>query len=90
MDCVYSSWVTRNAEGFSGEHVAALQRLAPFLALAVKSVALTRMTGTLMRTYLGRDAGRRVLSGRIVRGVADASTRFCGSATCAGSRGSPM
>ena len=29
------------------------------------------MTGTLMQTYLGRDAGQRVLSGRIVRGVAD-------------------
>jgi len=29
------------------------------------------MTGTLMQTYLGRDAGRRVLSGRIMRGVAD-------------------
>jgi adenylate cyclase len=71
MDCVYSSWVTRDPEGFRSEHIAALQRLAPFLALAVKSAALTRMTGTLMRTYLGRDAGRRVLSGRIVRGIAD-------------------
>ena len=29
------------------------------------------MTGTLMETYLGRDAGQRVLSGRIMRGVAD-------------------
>jgi adenylate cyclase len=29
------------------------------------------MTGTLMETYLGRDAARRVLSGRILRGVAD-------------------
>jgi adenylate cyclase len=29
------------------------------------------MTGTLMETYLGRDAARRVLSGRIMRGVAD-------------------
>jgi adenylate cyclase len=71
MDCVYSAWVTRAPEGFRNEHIAALQRLAPFLALAVKSAALTRMTGTLMQTYLGRDAGRRVLSGRIVRGVAD-------------------
>jgi adenylate cyclase len=71
MDCVYSSWVTRHPEGFGNEHIAALQRLVPFLALAVKSVALTRMTGTLMQTYLGRDAGRRVLSGRIIRGVAD-------------------
>jgi adenylate cyclase len=71
MDCVYSSWVTRHPEGFGNEHLEALQRLVPFLALAVKSVALTRMTGTLMQTYLGRDAGRRVLSGRIIRGVAD-------------------
>src|SRR5439155_11691825 len=30
-----------------------------------------RMTGTLMETYLGRDAGRRVLGGRIVRGIAE-------------------
>jgi len=29
------------------------------------------MTGTLMETYLGRDAGRLVLSGRIMRGVAE-------------------
>ena len=71
MDCVYSSWTTRDPDGFTDAHVAALQRLAPFLALAVKSVSLARMAGTLMQTYLGRDAGRRVLSGRIVRGVAD-------------------
>jgi adenylate cyclase len=71
MDCVYSSWATKDPHGFRDEHVAALQRMTPFLALAIKSVALTRMTGTLMQTYLGRDAGRRVLSGRIVRGVAD-------------------
>jgi adenylate cyclase len=31
------------------------------------------MTGTLMETYLGRDAGRRVLGGRIVRGIAEKS-----------------
>jgi adenylate cyclase len=29
------------------------------------------MTRTLMETYLGRDAGQRVLSGRIVRGLAE-------------------
>jgi adenylate cyclase len=71
MDCVYSSWATEEPAGFSEQHIAALQRLVPFLALAIKSVALARMTGTLMETYLGRDAAQRVLSGRIVRGVAD-------------------
>ena len=29
------------------------------------------MAGTLAETYLGRDAGRRVMNGRIARGVAD-------------------
>jgi adenylate cyclase len=71
MDCVYSAWATKDPVGFQSEHVAALQRLTPFLALAIKSVSLARMTGTLMQTYLGRDATRRILSGRIVRGVAD-------------------
>ena len=71
MDGVYSSWATRAPDGFSDGQIAALQRIAPYLALAIKSVSLARMTGTLMETYLGRDAGRRVLSGRIVRGIAE-------------------
>jgi adenylate cyclase len=71
MDGVYSSWATRAPGGFSDSQIAALERLVPFLALAIKSVSLARMTGTLMETYLGRDAGQRVLKGRIVRGIAD-------------------
>ena len=71
MDCVYSSWVTAQAGGFAEADIAALTRLVPTLALAVKAAALARMTRTLMETYLGRDAGRRVLSGRIIRGVAE-------------------
>jgi adenylate cyclase len=71
MDCVYSSWATDSPKGFGEGAVIALQRLAPFLNLALKSAALARMAGTLAETYLGRDAGRRVMSGRIARGVAD-------------------
>jgi adenylate cyclase len=71
MDCFYSSWMTDCADGFSEGDIAALQRLMPFLALAIKSVSLGRIAETLVETYLGRDAGRRVLSGRIDRGVAD-------------------
>src|SRR4029077_17711816 len=62
MDGVYSSWATKASGGFSDDQIAALERLVPYLALAIKSVALTRMTGALMQTYLGRDAGQRVLS----------------------------
>jgi adenylate cyclase len=71
MDCFYSYWTTDRAEGFTDDEVAALKRLTPFLGLAIKSASLGRIAGTLVETYLGRDAGRRVLSGRIARGVAD-------------------
>ena len=71
MDCVYSSWATEDADGFREADLVALRRLVPLLALAVKSVSLTRIARTLVEVYLGRDAGERVLSGRISRGVAD-------------------
>jgi adenylate cyclase len=71
MDCIYSSWMARNADGFSDDHIAALGRLTPFMALAIKAVSLTRTAHTLMKTYLGNDPARHVLSGRIERGVAD-------------------
>jgi adenylate cyclase len=71
MDCVYSSWATDTADGFDDVDVLAVERLAPFLKLAIKSAALARMAGTLAETYLGRDPGRRVMQGRITRGVAE-------------------
>ncbi len=71
MDCFYSLWMTDRAEGFSDDEVAALKRLTPFLGLAIKAASLGRIAETLVETYLGRDAGRRVLRGRIARGVAD-------------------
>ena len=71
MDCVYSSWTTADEAGFSDRQVEALGRLVPSLALAVKCAALAQIAETLVETYLGRDAGRLVLTGRIARGVAE-------------------
>jgi adenylate cyclase len=71
MDCVYSSWATDVTRGFDDADVLAIERLTPFLNLAVKSAALGRMAGTLAETYLGRDPGRKVMSGHIFRGVAE-------------------
>lgn len=71
MDCVYSYWCTRHPAGFDEAARAALRRLVPILALAVKCASLARIAGTLVEVYLGRDAGRRVLSGRIQRGVSE-------------------
>ncbi len=68
MDCVYSSWASDAAQGFTEHDMAVLRRPTPPLALAVKSATLGRIAKTLVETYLGRDAGRRVLEGSITRG----------------------
>ena len=71
LDCLFSGYSTRQPDGFSDDQVATLKRLAPVLGLAIKAVSLGRIAETLVETYLGRDPGRRVLRGRIERGVAD-------------------
>jgi adenylate cyclase len=71
MDCVYSSWATDATSGFCDTDVDDLIRLTPLLALTLKAASLARIAATLVETYLGRDAGRRVLEGRIARGVAE-------------------
>jgi adenylate cyclase len=71
MDSLYSYWATDRPQGFDDAQVEALAGLVPVLALAVKCVSLARIARTLLETYLGRDAGRRVLQGLIRRGVAD-------------------
>ena len=68
-DCLYSAW-GGEAE-LDASHIDALRRLSPLLALALKAASLARIAHTLVETYLGRDAGARVLSGRIARGVAE-------------------
>lgn len=69
MDCVYSHWTTQRASGFAAADLAAIRRLGRPLALAVKASALGRVAETLAEVYLGNDAARRVLGGRIQRGV---------------------
>ncbi len=71
MDSFYSGWMTDRPEGFSDAEVDVITRLVPHLGLAIKAATLARMAETLVETYLGRDAGRRVMQGRIERGVAD-------------------
>jgi adenylate cyclase len=71
MDAIYSVWTSNAADGFSAGDIDSLQRLVSPLAAALKCRSLARIAATLVETYLGRDAGRRVLSGRIERGVAE-------------------
>lgn len=71
MDGIYSSWATDAPSGFKDADIATLRRLTPLLALTVKAASLARIAETIVETYLGRDAGRRVLEGRIARGITD-------------------
>jgi adenylate cyclase len=71
MDCVYSYWLTRRADGFSEQGLSALRDLVPVLGLAIKSAAQVEIARTLGRVYLGRDASEQVLRGRISRGVTE-------------------
>jgi len=71
MDCVYSCWLTRRADGFGEHGLAALRDLVPVLGLAIKSAAQVDIARTLGRVYLGRDASEQVLRGRISRGVTE-------------------
>jgi adenylate cyclase len=71
VDGLFSRWSTKRPGGFSAEDIACLRRTVPAFALAVKSTAFRRMTSALVEVYLGRDAARRVLKGRIERGKVD-------------------
>jgi adenylate cyclase len=62
------SFATDHPGGFTDAHVASLERLAVPLALAGKVYVESQVAQNLAFTYLGRDAGGRVLSGQIRRG----------------------
>ena len=74
MDGMYSSWTTDRAGGFTDRQVAVLRRLVPHLGLAYKALSTAQIAENLVATYLGKDAGRRVLAGNIERGVAEKIT----------------
>ncbi len=79
-DRVLTSWLTDAPDGFDEAHVAAVERLTPALALAMKAASTYRIASGVIETYLGKDAGRRVLSGTIERGAGEtirAALWFC-------------
>jgi adenylate cyclase len=71
VDSIYSSWATDDPAGFSDAHVATLEALIPSLLIGVRAVSMNAIAKTLVETYLGRGAGKRVLRGNITRGDAE-------------------
>ncbi|NVO57542.1 adenylate/guanylate cyclase domain-containing protein [Rhodobacteraceae bacterium B1Z28] len=67
-DGVLMSWTSDAPNGFEDHDLTQINAVLPHLGLALKSDKNQNMAKDLMRIYLGRDAGRRVLSGEIRRG----------------------
>jgi adenylate cyclase len=63
-----ASYTTRQPGGFSDGQMAALTRLLPPVARIAEVMAWRRKAQNILETYLGRQAGEKVLSGQIRRG----------------------
>jgi adenylate cyclase len=62
------SWSTDSTDGFSEAMIGTLLRLQNHLAVASKMAVLSKLADNMLATYLGGDAGKRVLNGQIKRG----------------------
>jgi len=62
------TWSTRTPGGFDDSAIAVFDAIQPALSAVVESLTRDLVTSALLRTYLGRDAGSRVVHGQIQRG----------------------
>ena len=63
-----ATWTTREPRGFTDEQIAGIEAIMTPLARVAEIRALRRMAGILLDTYVGHDAGERILAGHIRRG----------------------
>ncbi len=68
LEGVFFSCATDNPAGFHAGQLQQVLELLPHFAIAIKSRLTLDVADTVIRTYLGKDAGRRVLTGEIERG----------------------
>jgi adenylate cyclase len=62
------TWSTQSPGGFSVAHRGLFDDIMPALSAVIEPLAQELVMGTLLRTYLGQDAGDRVHSGAVKRG----------------------
>ncbi len=62
------SWVTDRPHGFRDDEIAILLRVEKRLAVACRMTIRGEVAANVVQTYLGANAGRRVLAGQIGRG----------------------
>jgi adenylate cyclase len=66
-----SSWTMDRPGGFTDHDIALLDRLIPRLALTAKTLLTQEIAVNMLDTYVGPDAGRRIMGGDIHRGSLD-------------------
>jgi adenylate cyclase len=71
-DVHFSSWSTRQPGGFTDAEIEAIEAIIPPLARIGEIRAWYRVAGNLLTTYIGKNAGERVLAGHIRRGDTEA------------------
>jgi adenylate cyclase len=62
------AFATDRDAGFSAEHIAVIEGVVPPLTRMAEILALRRTATNVLTAYVGRDAGARVLAGKIRRG----------------------
>lgn len=67
-----STWATDRPSGFSENDIAVLDRLIPRLALTAKTALTREIAENVLDTYVGPEAGERIMGGDIHRGSLDA------------------
>lgn len=63
-----TSWITKDASGFSDAQIDALRSLMPALTRMIEVWLLRRTAAGLLNNYVGGRAGARILAGQIRRG----------------------
>lgn len=66
---VISSWTCDGEDGMSPEHQELIRECFSTLVMVLANAGTRQMGSELLKVYLGRDAGQRVLSGEIQRGT---------------------
>jgi adenylate cyclase len=67
-ELLLASYATRRPGGFTEADMAGIRRILPPVSRIAELMSWRRKTQTILETYLGRQAGDKVLSGQIRRG----------------------